>query len=52
MNTEMHSEPTQISEMQHFAKIVNGFHPLITFARSFILVLRPGADYDLGTLCI
>ena len=35
--TEDHSQPNQISNMEHFAKIVNGFTPLTIFAKSSIL---------------
>ena len=38
MNTDAHSEPTQISKIELFAKVVIGFHPLTIFVKSFILV--------------
>ena len=38
MNTDAHSEPTQISKIELFAKVVIGFHPLTIFPKRFILV--------------
>ena len=36
---EAYSEPCQASKMEHFAKIVNGFHPLTLFAKRSMLVV-------------
>ena len=44
-NTETYSEPSRISQMELFAKIVNGFQPLTIFARSSILDVRLGFEY-------
>ena len=41
---EAYSEPSRISKMELFTKIVNGFQPLIIFSKSFIL------DVWLGSL--
>ena len=35
-STETHLEPSQTSNMELFAKIINGLCPLITFAKNFI----------------
>ena len=42
---EAYSEPSRTSKMQLFAKIVNGFQPLIIFAKSFILDVQLGFEY-------
>ena len=36
-NTEMHSEPSQTSKTESFAKIINGIQLLIIFAKKFQL---------------
>ena len=39
-NLEAHSEPSQTSKMELYAKIVNGFRPFIFFEKSSIWVLN------------
>ena len=43
--TETYLEPCQISKMECFAKIINGFQPLTIFARRSILDVRQGSMY-------
>ena len=43
--SKAYSEHYQISEMERFAKIVNSFAPLITFARQFILDILGGSEH-------
>ena len=41
----MHSEPSQTSKMEIYAKIVNGRELLTIFAKSFILDVWLGSEY-------
>ena len=44
-NTETYSEPCQISKMEVFAEIGNGWEPLTSFTRSSILDVYQGSEY-------
>ena len=43
--SKAYSEHYQISEMERFAKRVNSFTPLITFAKQFILDILRGSEH-------
>ena len=43
-NTETYPEPRQISEMEFFAEIGNGWKPLTSFARKSILDVYQGSE--------
>ena len=43
--SEVYSEPSQISKMKRFVKMVNGFQPFTIFAKRSILDLRLGFEY-------
>ena len=45
-NTNAYSEPIQTSKMKFLAKIVNTFQPLTISAKSSILDVRLGSEYD------
>ena len=45
---EVHLEFSQASKMKPFAKLVNGFKPLTTFAKTSILDLWLGSEYASG----
>ena len=44
-NKEKYSELCQISKMESFAKIVNGFQSLTIFAKRYILDVWQGSEY-------
>ena len=43
--SKVYSEPSRMSRMEHFAKIVNDWISLIIFTKSFVLDVRPGSEY-------
>ena len=43
--SEAYLKPSRTSEMELFAKIVNGFQPLTIFAKSSTLGVQLGAEY-------
>ena len=44
-NSEAYSEPYQLSKMERFAKIINGFQPLTIFAKQSILDVWQDSEY-------
>ena len=44
-NSELYSDPCQISKMERFVKIINGWKPLTFFAEHFILEVGQGSEY-------
>ena len=42
---EAYSEPCQTSKMERFAKIINSFQPLTTFAKRSILDVWQGSEF-------
>ena len=50
--SEAYSERSQTSKMELFWKIVNGWKPLTVFAKSFILDVPLGLEYDFVHFCI
>ena len=49
-HTEAYSEPYQISKMERFGEIVNGFLPLTIFAKRTILDIWQSSQYASNTL--
>ena len=45
MITKVYSEPSQISKMDHFAKIVYGWKPSTTFGEHFIIDVWLCSEY-------
>ena len=43
--SEAYSEPCQKSKMEFFAKIINGFYPLIILAECSVLDVWQGPEY-------
>ena len=45
---EAHSEAYQTSQVEVFAKMVNGFQPLLIFSKSYALAFRQSSKYTSG----
>ena len=49
-NSEAYLEPYEISEIELFAKMVNDWKLLITFAKSSILDVRQGSENEISSV--
>ena len=47
-NSELNSEPSQISKAKFFANIVNVWKPLTIFTNSSFIYVRVGCEYTIG----
>ena len=46
MSRESYSESCERSKMELFVKMISGFQPLTIVAKSFILEVQQGPEYD------